>query len=296
MKSFLYKFITIAAIVIIIDTVFGYYLKKLASNLPDAGILRTDFYKATTKATSNILILGNSRACHHYDTKIISDSLLFSVYNAGIDGTDVKCPAMILKSYLKRCTPKIVILDLNRFSLENTNIRAYKDFNCFYDVIPEVTESLNDLYSWKEKIKLLSNLYRFSNSISWLYSAFHNKNPYPSGYIPIEVKATNAAIVVDTVSFEPAAQNINYLNNIILTCQKNNIKLYILYSPSLIISKGKRTIQSWLKSYSTKNNVSFIDYNGNNNYISHTEWFKDSEHMNKNGAEIFTKELIRRIK
>ena len=85
-------------------------------------ILQTYFFKQNneilsysfSKLNSQILIMGNSRAQHHYDPRIISDSLKMSCYNLGIDGGhSILLPNVLTEIILKRYTPKIIIVEFN---------------------------------------------------------------------------------------------------------------------------------------------------------------------------------------
>lgn len=68
----------------------------------------------------DILIFGSSRALHHYNPKIIEDSLGMSCYNVGSGGQNIYYHLALLEATLERYTPKIAILELMSIDFEIT--------------------------------------------------------------------------------------------------------------------------------------------------------------------------------
>ena len=70
------------------------------------------FNDLAMRAEHEILILGSSRAHHHYDSPFLSDTLGIDVYNGGIDGNGVVLAYGILEMVLNRYKPKLVVFDV----------------------------------------------------------------------------------------------------------------------------------------------------------------------------------------
>ena len=78
-------------------------------------------------------------------------------------------------------------------------------------------------------------------------------------------------------------------------CETQNIKLLFVYIPEYIegqkFVKNREKIVSLYKKYSKKNHIPFYDFS--NDSISYQKkYFYNASHMNKTGAELFTKKLI----
>ena len=94
MKRFLFILI-VFGIVFGVDMIVGIFSKDLILNAPDVGINQTNSVQALFYRKSDILILGPSTANHHYNTKILEDSLRLSAYNSGYDGKNILYSAMV---------------------------------------------------------------------------------------------------------------------------------------------------------------------------------------------------------
>ena len=123
----------IAIIVIGADLLIGAVSKNAILNVKDVGVNQTNTVQALFKRKADVLILGPSTANHHFDCRIMEDSLKTSCYNAGRDGQNVIFYDMVLEGFLSRCTPKIVVVDLTQSSLSDEWMTSLTDFNCYYD-------------------------------------------------------------------------------------------------------------------------------------------------------------------
>jgi hypothetical protein len=87
---------------------------------------------------------------------------------------------------------------------------------------------------------------------------------------------------------------VHALNDIILTCQQSNIDLIFVYSPvwRIIQDSFYNTIISDLCS---ENGISYIDMSNNPTFIYNSNYFADKEHLNNEGAKVFSTMLINKI-
>ena len=84
MKKFLVKILLFFALVAIMDVAFGWLFSMLRSNTRGGQTLKSEYI--AKDCSDEILILGSSRAAHHYVPRIISDALGMSCYNCGQEG------------------------------------------------------------------------------------------------------------------------------------------------------------------------------------------------------------------
>ena len=110
MRKFLINVLVFWGLVFIVD----FFTMKLGNYLQ--GNAKGGYTKRTNdlimKDCHDVLIMGSSRAHHHYDTPYLSDSLGVDVYNAGYDGNGVILAYGILELVLERYQPKLIILDI----------------------------------------------------------------------------------------------------------------------------------------------------------------------------------------
>ncbi len=297
MRKLLFILIVLS-IILFSDFFIGAFSKKLILKVPDIGVNQTNSVQSLFHRKSDVLILGPSTANHHYDTKILKDSLNLTVYNAGYDGQNMLYCAMVFYSYLKRCTPKIIFIDLTP-SVMNSDWNSHiAEMNCFYGISDDLDAIINDISPNIKKIKLRSNIYRYNNSWQWLiHSYINNEKNNLDGYRPMPIKENieMRPNYIPEISFSVDRVNLKYLNNIVKVCKQKNIKLFISISPSLVIA-NKNRFNIWVNGYCKQKSIPLIDKTNDNEFIKHAELFYDYGHLNSNGAKIFTNKIISSIK
>ena len=86
MKKFLINIAIFFVIVGVVDFSLGVLFHYM---LAHAGGRTGAEYYVCTNATDEILIMGSSRASHHYVPEVITNDLGMSCYNAGQDGNGI---------------------------------------------------------------------------------------------------------------------------------------------------------------------------------------------------------------
>ena len=160
-------------VVFIIDQVLGRTLRHYYFTSTSGENYRTTYALDSTNA--DIIILGSSRASHHYVPKIIKDSLGLSCYNTGRDGNFLLFNFAVFKSIVKRYSPKVVILDLNPFELYEA-ANSYDGLSTllpYYWDKPEL-RGIIELRSRVERYKMLSAVYPFNSKILAILKGIHS--------------------------------------------------------------------------------------------------------------------------
>jgi hypothetical protein len=303
-KTFIYfilKTFFLLLIVIIFDFSFGsilhYYYFKQKSGLQ----YRTTY--AMEKTTADLLIFGASRANHHYHPEIFEKQLLnYSYYNVGRDGTSIFYHYAVLKSVLKRYSPKVAILDFDCGEFMQ-NQDSYDRLSSLFPYYKNHTEirSIIELKSPYEKFKLLSNIYPYNSSILTIAVGnqdFNKKRKLDfKGYVPL-TKMWNGSIQIDNTSikYKIDSTKVKVYALFIQDCMNSKVKLYVVCSPSLI--KSKNTDYSIIigQEIAKKNNIDFFDYSKDSIFLNNSSLFQDINHLNDEGAKKFSKILIDKIK
>lgn len=267
------------------------------------GIFHRQIY-CLTESQDEFMILGSSRAAHHYVPQIFEDSLGMSCYNAGSDGMCIYYHYGILASRIQRgCPPKMVILEVigtdaevsqgATFSLDAALDRYAPHYGEFAEI-----DSLFAFNGWKERFKLMSKTYRYNSKLVQTIKC--NYIPWPedrgyealTGMMQVAEGVKAADVLATTTSEEPIIEErkLLYLQKFIADCKANNIQLVMCYSPyyGQSVPKSIRIIEGMAK----KNDVPFMNY-GDDVRFQNPEYFQDASHLNDTGARVYSKEIVR---
>ena len=286
----------ILGIVVGCDLLIGTVTKDAILNVKDVGVNQTNTVQAFFKRTADVLILGPSTANHHYDCRIIEDSLGLSCYNAGRDGQNIIYDAMVLEGFLTRCAPKLVVVDVTHSTLSDTWMSSLNDFNCYYGFLKPIDDIIDSIGSPIDRIKRMSNIYRYNKTWEWLLNAKIAKEAKDlNGYRPLEVKNIKGMKPsYESGRFIMYDKCKDYLKLIISRCKEKNIKLVFVASPSLIVDESNFIHD--VKQVLEDEELKLMSWNGDTVYTNHADFFYDRTHLNAKGAKTFTKEFVIRIK
>lgn len=286
----------ILAIVIACDWVVGAVSKNLIFNIPNVGQNQSNAVQALFKQNSDVLILGPSAANHHYDCSVIEKELGMTAYNAGRDGQNIIYAAMVLEGNLERYTPKIVVLDMSSVMMDGSWNSHLAQMYCYYGIEKSVDKVIDTTSDWKERLKLISNLYRYNNTFPWILQANLSKSKdQKHGYRPLDSEAGDIQPkIVEDKSFKVDSLSLSILNQMVSSCKKKNIRFVICDSPSFVISKG--SFKNWLNNYCKLNSIQLLDYNNKNKFTTDPKLNYDMSHLNARGATLFTKDFCNHLK
>jgi hypothetical protein len=296
---FIFKLVVLFLIVLAIDfavgNILGYFYFKQESGLQ----YRTTYSIEKTKA--EVLVFGSSRANHHYSPEIFEKQLDLTFYNVGRDGSSILYHDAILKGILKRYIPKIVILDINQGEFAQ-NVESYDRLSSllpYYKSHPEM-DSIIELKSKYEKLKLLSSVYPYNSLLFTILLGNTELNKLRKGdndgYIPLQNEwCRPVTLNRNEPNYLIDSLKVKYYQTFINECKHSKIQLFIVFSP--IYLKYKYTDYSVVigKTIAKKNNILFFDYTNDTTFINHANLFSDKEHLNDEGAKLFSKKIIEQI-
>ena len=287
-------------LLVVVDWAVGAWSEKMYYK-SKYGIFHRQIY-CLTESQDELMILGSSRAAHHYVPQVFEDSLGISCYNAGSDGMCIYYHYGILASRIQRgCPPKMVILEVigtdaevsqgATFSLEATLDRFAPHYGEFAEI-----DSLFAFNGWKEKVKLLSKTYKYNSKLVQTIKCNYIPWPEDRGYEALNgvmkvVKGEKVADVLAPSSTEPTVEErkLVYLQKFIDDCKANNIELVMCYSPYY----RQRTPKSIyvIEELAKKNAVLFLNY-GEDVRFQKSEYFQDASHLNDAGATAYSKVVV----
>jgi hypothetical protein len=301
MKKYLKTMIIGLIFIIIADFIIGKSLEHFYFNTTSGVLCKTTYSIDSTK--SDILIFGTSRANHHYNVKILEDSTGLTAYNTGRDGSFIFYHTAILKSILKRYTPKQIILDFN-----GTFEYMQDEYDQISALLPYMRthkelKSIIALKSPWEKLKLISNIYPYNSQIITIImgnleiNKNRSKNKYTyNGYVPLygtweyefdSAQEAKKKYTIDEKKYKVFTEFINL-------CNQNNIPLIVVFSPVFYNNDNNYSLEI-CDELCKNNNIPFIDFSNDRDFIN-KELFYDPFHLNNEGATLLTQKVLRLIR
>ena len=281
------------------DQVTGRILKHFYFTSQSGDNYKTTYSMDSTK--SEIIILGSSRASHHYIPALIEDSLNLSCFNTGRDGNFLLFSYAIFKSILKRHNPKIIILDISSGELQSQGERYYEGLSTllpYYDDKPELRKII-ELKGRLEPIKMLSAIYPMNSSILAILagnvSGYYENNT--KGYLPLlgssvlQLKPEFWQNISGTFDLNKT----NAIDSMAFTCNEKNIKFVIIQSPRYAIINDSIADQ-YLENLGEKYSSQYWNFVNDSIFLNNPNLFKDGAHLNDEGANIFTQKIIQKLK
>ena len=298
-KSFIVKLFACLSLVFLLDLGIGSLLRKFYFKQESGFDFLTTYAIEKTKA--DILIFGSSRAVNIFNTAIFEKQMGLSCYNAGRYGEPVFYHYALLQAVLKRYNPKIVILsfDAGNFS---ENPEAYDRISAllpYYKSHPEIHSTV-ELKGPYEKLKLLSNIYPYNSLLLHIIAgnSAYSKKKYTNvnGFIPIENTISGPLQTFDYLKEKGLDSiKINTYKSFIQECINHHIQLHIVCPPYMINAIGTDQSIIEAKRIAQIYNIKFLDYSRDIFYTTKPQLFADYRHLNANGVELFSNNVIEKI-
>ncbi len=293
-NSYIKYFALFIGLILVIDIVGGSLLKTQFQKISFGTYGKIN---NSLKSNPEILILGSSRAMHHYNSSIFSKNTKLFCYNTGLGGYGLFYNYAILKEKTKSNSLKVVIIDLSpnvivddkSYVKLNMLLPYYKEYYSFEEII-----RLDSEFS---KLELISNMYLYNSTLYDLFkSNIGNKIDDNYGFSPLKGEINKKNFKPFYYQNEKIDQNkFIYLNKIIKICNLNNIKLIGVISPTYLKYDTNNIIINKIKEIFKSNSLKLYDYSIFPKIYGSPKYFKDQLHMNFTGANIFSENLSNKI-
>lgn len=298
MKKFILKVSVFFLVVLVFDILSGkafFYLVDHAK-----GGVNKHYNYICNETNDDILVFGSSRARHHYNPIIISDSLGMSCYNCGQDANGIILYYGRYQLICQRYHPKVLIYDIMPvFDLlvDADNHKYLKDLRPYYNRkgIRDIFVSVDDI----EKYKMASQMYRYNSRFVQIISDYLHplQNEGIKGFHPLYEEMDTMKISKrskDKKEPKPIYDSlkIEYINKMVN--ESKDTKVIFVVSPCW--DGMDTTSLAPVKTICQQRAIPFIDYSNNPKYVHHNEYFKDGGHLNARGADEFTRDIIQELK
>lgn len=295
MKKYLTYIAIFFACIALLDFGWGKVFDYLSKNAKSGET--QDLNALVYQLQPDILILGSSRAHHHYDDKQMSDSLGVAVFNAGVDGNGIVSMYGLFKMVTARHLPKLIIYDVEpafdicKYSDDDNNRRYLQLLKPYFheNDIPEIFQSLG----WQERVKNYSGIYRYNTDFLNVFKNYITKSPISQyRYAPIDGEMKEYSKSKKESSSKVDSLKMYYLDKFAQEATGLGIKVIFVYSPKY--GTGVEETSDIIGQISLKYGLEFLDYH-NDSTFQKFEYFKEPMHLNDRGAKIFTETIIKKI-
>ncbi|SIQ77947.1 hypothetical protein [Maribacter ulvicola] len=308
------KFITTVIVFGIISLITLYTLDYLVST----GLRKSksDTYNTINKIVdgtlnADIIINGSSKALVQVSPKILDTILNQNSYNLGMDGNEF-IPQLLQYELYKKYNPKpklIIQIVGNDFLQKKEELIGYMRFAPYLKL--NGVSAMTEQYKGFSFIDYHLPFYRYSGYFGLIMDGLLS-NFGIHRQIDLKYKGYQEKDYIWDNSFDKfKASNPNGIqikmnnsskekfNQYIESLVQDNIHIIMVYPPTYLPSqdliRNKKEVINFYKAVAKNNNVLFLDYSSN--FISNEKkYFYNSQHLNKNGAERFTKLLAEDIK
>jgi len=297
MKKFIIRVSVFCLLIVIIDVIFGFAMDKVSEQIEIGGTGRDNYI--CDKVTDDIIVLGSSRAEHHYNAQMISDSLGLTCYNAGEDGCGIILAYGRLLMLLDRYTPKTILYEVTPSFDYLHEEKSYHKY--LYKLKRHYDRNGIDSIFWDvdrtERYKMLSGTYQHNSSFLQnliVYFLGLSTDTGIKGYRPLYGEMDTMKIKRGKLAYDSSkgyrydSFKMRYLFNFLQKAKKQNL----IFVVSPMWYEMDTLVLEPIKEICKENDIPLIDFSNNPKYVNNNKFFKDGTHLNAIGADEFTHDLI----
>jgi len=292
----------ITAMLVAADISVGVVNDKLMDILPDfCGDFAKDNYRLHYLDT-DVVILGSSRGKYHYVSQQLNDSIdaysgkHLSLYNAGISDKFANSNSCAAEVIVARYRPQLVIYDISEDQLCSNQVADIEFSSPFYWKDTIVRRYLDDI-GLKERILMKSSIYRYNGKIFRIASTFLTTTVVDDGYEPkygakIDTTKAKEEEMDAMPTMELDSYTLNNFENVLKKYSSAGVPLVIVSSPKFRPNDNNKRLAAICAKYG----IPFIDFYDTPYFNSHPELFYDANHLNDDGAHIYTALFFEQMK
>lgn len=265
----------------------------------------------TGRINADIVISGSSRAVTHYDPRIIERVTGLSAFNIGRNGSQTDLQLAVLKTYLQHNRkPKLVIHNLDSFSFV-TSHEIYDPAQYMpYLGQPPIYDAVRKVYpdAWKWKYFPLYAYVVADMRFTWITGikrlmSISPREDHIEGFTPRFNEWTGDFEAFRTsnpqgVAFEIEPQGVRDLTDLVAICSNQGIPVLLVYSPVYHemqqMERNRTEIFGLFREVADRFGVSVWDFSSSA-ISKDRNLFYNSQHLNAQGAWLFTEELAKRL-
>ena len=290
------KALVVLVLCIVFDILFGLLYKSFYMNQGPSRFNKM-IYGDSGGNKEEIIILGDSRAEHHYNSGLISEKTGKSVYNYGSDGQSIFFNYAVLRKLLDSYVPEKVIYEISLSELEFSE-DTYDRLLYFLPMQNKYANKLlkEQLGSGKLIISKLFNAYKYNSTAFIILKSYLSPKEYIAGYQPLSDELDESLfngepteIVDRKADYMIDSMKIKYFEEILQLSKEFNFKIEFFISPTLLHTENDILFNA------INNSLSKFNYSANifiNDSSYKSSSFADIIHLNEKGADHYTNKII----
>lgn len=294
MRKHLVKILLFLVIVALLDVVTGLVFSRLTHVARGGDTARNEYICNGTH--EDILIFGSSRAIHHYNPDIITDSTGLSCYNCGQDGNGAILNYGRFHLICQRYRPKMVIYDvmpLYDYLQGEDNSKYLGWLRPYYDRdgIADIFKAVDPM----EQYKMMSQMYRYNSRFVQILSDCLRSGQADdrNGFMPLEGE-------LDTLKIKPEEYQSQELDLIKVTYLQRMLDESDETGFVMVVSPYWYGMDAHLlepvKKLCEERGITLLDFSNDAKYLHNDNYFIDGAHLNARGADEFTRDLVSMLK
>ena len=276
-------------------------MKSMLPNISNKEDIGKTYFSLNDVETP-IVVVGSSRASHHYVTNLIEDKFNKNVYNVARDGCFFSYNCCVLNALLDRYNPEFIIWENDINSLYENSKDPLENLYPYYEQNSYITSILNQ-QPISDIIKLNFNLYRYNSIIHKIVMINIFKEKFKDntikGYSPLTPKENlfmkQLESLVDRNDYKLSSYKITLFKNTLDKAKKQGVKIVVVDSPKYILLDSNSQSADTMEKICNEYDVKFINNTQLSLFLEHPEYFNDKTHLNDIGANIYTNIFIDQI-
>lgn len=253
-------------------------------------------------ATSDVVIIGNSRALSHFEPMTIDSICHLSAFNLGTGGYAINVDLLKYRFYREHNTaPKIIVFEVGHIVMQIWEARQHFQSEQFFPLFHDYamkSELVKVGYSYLDVLVPLYRIWGYQDIIKKGIYEFLGKEHYRTfpterglSYERGEWDGTELAkhkVIDGSMNAEAKVLFEDFMEE----CKSQKIKVILVKSPMYIGRTRKTTHlkeeREYFQSMAKKYNTVFLDYSVNYPLCNDTTKFVAAVHLNPIGAHLFS--------
>ena len=301
MKRFIAIALTVLATVVVLDWAIGKALDAMLSQISNQGDTGKTYF-ALNEVNTPVVIVGSSRAAHHYVTQMVEDSLGMPAYNVGRDGCFFSYNCCVINSIMDRYSPSLIIWETSKDDLFGGGSDPLENLYPYYQKNNWVTSVINSELPWTERIRLSSKVYRYNSVIHRIVIRYLRRDSFvdgtEKGYLPLPAKKPLEPLELRSESSEEGEVNeakVERFRSILSRAHVKGVKMIVVDSPKYKESGGLCASAVVMKSLCEEYGARCFDNTQMTYFLERPELFNDATHLNDDGAKTYTEMFLEEI-
>lgn len=305
MKKGLFRFcvavLIVLASVAVVDVAVGKVMDWMLPQISNQGSTGKTYF-SLYEVNTPIVIVGSSRASHHYVTQMIEDATGIPAWNVGRNGCYFSYNCCVINTIIERYSPKLIIWENDMNYLFEDSSDPLESLFPYYDKNEYITKVINENVPSTESFSLHSRLYQYNSTIQRIMIRYANRKNHSDerlkGFEPMPNKKHITPLVKDERNMsnkEVSEKKAERLRNTICRVKDKGIQLVIVDSPKYVKQSCENNSKATMISICNEYNIPIIDNTQLADIVAHPEFFYDRSHLNENGAKAYTKIFLEQL-